>query len=90
MMWRRAVFTQSGQVFRSGVAFVLPQAVLGVDQIPLAHDPVALDFCQNRSGRDGYGTRVAVNQRLLFDRRVKPHRIQQQIIGSNFQKDERQ
>jgi hypothetical protein len=85
MMWRRAVFAESGQVLRSGVAFVLPQAVLRVDQVPLAHDPVPLDFCQNRGGRDGYGTRVAVNQRFLFDERVQPHRIEQQIIGSNFQ-----
>src|SRR6267154_6566081 len=60
MMWRWAVLTQSSQVFRSGVTFVLPQDVLRVDQVPLAHDPVPLDFCQNRSGRDGYGTRVAV------------------------------
>ncbi len=85
MMWRRAVFAQSGQVFRSGVAFVLPQTILRVDQVPLAHDPVALDFCQNRSGRDGYGSSVAVNQRFLFDERVESHRIEQQIIGSNFQ-----
>lgn len=85
MMWRRAVFTQSSQVFGSGVTFVLPQAVLRVDQVPFAHDAVPLDFCQNRSGRDGDGTRVAVNQRFLFDERVQPHGIEQQIVGSNFQ-----
>ena len=87
MMWRGAVHTQSSQVFRSGITFVLPQAVLRVDQVPFAHDPVPLDFCQNRSGRDGNGARIAMNQRFLLDQCIQPHRIEQQIIRSNFQQN---
>src|SRR6202035_1504565 len=88
MMWRGAVYPQCRQVFRSGIALVLSETVLRVDQVPFAHEPVPLDLSQDRSSRDGNRTRIAMNQRFLFDHRVQPHGIQQQIIGSNFQQSQ--
>ena len=85
MMRRGAVQSQCGKMIGSGVSFVLPQAILWVDQIPFDHQAITLDFCQDGGGRDRDGTRIAVNQRFLFNQFIKPHRIQQQIIGSNFQ-----
>ncbi len=80
--------TQRGKMILSGIAFVPRQAVLRIDQIPFGHQAVAFNLREDGSSRNGDGTRIAVNQRFLFDQRVNPHRIQQQIIGSNFQQCE--
>src|SRR5437016_335025 len=71
VMRRGTMQTQRGQVIRGGVAFVLPQTILRIDEVPFDHQTVALDLGQNGSCGNRYAPRVAVNQGFLLDQCVK-------------------
>src|SRR5580700_672250 len=80
MKRRRAVLSEGFEVVGSGVTLVAREAVLRVDNVPLFHARVAMSFGEDRSGGDRNAARVALDERLLFDRNVQLQGVDEQII----------
>src|SRR5215470_18886097 len=80
---------QGFQVFRGSIAFMLREAIAGVDAVPLVHTRVAVRFGEYRGGGDGNALCVALDQRLLLDGDVEHHGVDQKVVWYEGQLAER-
>jgi len=77
------VLAKGCQVLGGGVALVLGQAILRVDDVPFFHAGVAVGFGEDRRGGDGDAAGVAVDEGLLLDEDVELHGVEEEIVGSD-------
>ena len=67
----------------AAVAFVLGQAILGIDLIQLLHQPVTGYFRHYGSGRNGRAQGIAVYNRNRFNSlRMRMHGVHQRHLGT--------
>ena len=76
-------------MFGGGIAFVLSQAILGIDGIPFLHAGIAMRFGQDGGGGDRDAAAIAFDERFLLDEHVKLDGVEEQVIGNNGQLLER-
>ena len=81
MVRRRAKEAQGFEVVRCRVAFVVREAVVGIELVPFVEEPVARDLREDGSRGDRYGARVAFDERALLDQQIEAHRVDQEIVG---------
>ena len=74
------MLSEGFEVVGSGVTLVAREAVLRVDNVPPFHARVAMSFGEDRGGGDRNAARVALDERLLFDRNIQLHGVDEQII----------
>ena len=80
MQRRGTMLAQSFEMIGCGVAFMASQAVLRVDGVPPFHAGIAMRLREDGSSGDRNAARVAFDERLLLDKNVELHRVDEQII----------
>jgi len=83
---RWAVFKKRTAMIGRGVTFVRRQIVLRKDVMPAHEAGVAVNFGQNGSGGYRPATRIAINQRQLFNRKIDGDGINQEIVRERGQR----
>lgn len=66
----RAEAVQGSQVLRRAIAFMLAEAVTGVQGVEIAHQSVARDFGENGGGGDAQAAAVAFDEGYLRQRDI--------------------
>jgi len=76
-----AVLGERTTMFGCSVAFVVCEAVVGVLEIELAAEAVAMDLCDDRGGGDGEAERVTVVELGLRAGVVDDHGVDDEVVG---------
>ena len=79
------MFLKGAPMVRRRIAFIRRQIVLRKYFVPGVHACVAVDFGEDRGGRDGSAAGVSVNEGLLLDGEIEFEGIDQEIVG--FQRE---
>ena len=75
------VLGEGSAVFGRGIAFVGGKTVLGVEDVEVAHEGVAMDFGDDGGGGDGEGEGVAVEEPGLGAGMVDTHGVDEEVVG---------
>src|SRR5271154_6212440 len=79
---------QRGDVPFGRVALMLGEAVLREERVEVAQQAVAMNLCNDRSGRDRRALRVALdNRQLLPCKRTDPNGVRQQILWNRRKRE---
>jgi hypothetical protein len=80
------VVGEGSAVLGGGIALVGGEAVLGVEEVEVSHEGVAVDFGDDGGGGDGEGERVAVEEAGLgagvgYLGEVEEHGVDEEVVG---------
>jgi hypothetical protein len=76
---RRAEATEGFEMLGGGISFMDRESVAGIKPVQFGHGPVAEDFRDNASGRDGVTAAVALDEGSLRER----HRAHEQAVDQH-------